>query len=113
MKLISTNRSGVKKQLRRLKMAAEREREVKRKQKLSKGDTFKLKVDKDHTDAALESIERLSCIASVGTTGIIEKVVEHQRGRLSKNIPEEVAPEPKTTMFTDDDFEKFQDEYFG
>jgi hypothetical protein len=37
----------------------------------------------------------------------------HQRGRRARNLPQEAPSEAKSSLFTEADFDKFEEDFFG
>ncbi|KAL3877511.1 hypothetical protein ACJMK2_035209 [Sinanodonta woodiana] len=103
MKLISTKKWGVKKELQKLK--------TRPKKKTSTSKAYKTRKDEDYTDDCLCNLQRLSAnVASAQTIKAAEAVVEREKNRLSKNMKIEKKPKDESTVFTDRDFDGFEED---
>ncbi|KAM3624390.1 uncharacterized protein V6R79_022824 [Siganus canaliculatus] len=115
MDLVSTKRQGVTKQLKRLQG-----RQVSRKSKVTVKDKriksaveeYRKKQKKTHLTANLKYFTNTSCKAKDSDT---LKILSHNSGRQSRNRPEQTAKKVKepVSLFTEDEFQEFQKEYFG
>ncbi|XP_078611697.1 active regulator of SIRT1-like [Branchiostoma floridae x Branchiostoma japonicum] len=109
--LISTNRRGVRKQLRRLQRGRRRDDlTVKDKITVSAIEQYKRQQKEDHTKDNLRYIRSFKTKVD---RSLEEKILEHQRGRLAKNQPKKKRKTKETTVFSEEDFLKFEAEYIG
>eukprot|EP00058_Branchiostoma_floridae_P013691 XP_002599179.1 hypothetical protein BRAFLDRAFT_117401 [Branchiostoma floridae] len=109
--LIGTNRRGVRKQLRRLQRGRRRDDlTVKDKITVSAIEQYKRQQKEDHTKDNLRYIRSFKTKVD---RHLEEKILEHQRGRLAKNQPKKKRKTKETTVFSEDDFLKFEAEYIG
>ncbi|KAK3591338.1 hypothetical protein CHS0354_028446 [Potamilus streckersoni] len=109
MKLISTRKWGVKKELQKLKTRQRKKTSTSSRSSLI--EAYKTTKDADYTDDCLSILQRLSAEAgSTQTTKAAEAVVEREKCRLSKNMRIEKKPKDESTVFTDRDFDRFEEE---
>lgn len=115
MELVSTNRQGVTKQVKRLQGRlgpGKSKATVKDKRIKSAVDEFRKKQRKSHMSANLQYFMENSCKATDSDT---LKILNHSTGRQSRNHPDrptKKAKEPQS-LFTEEEFQQFQKEYFG
>ncbi|XP_034543552.1 active regulator of SIRT1 [Notolabrus celidotus] len=115
MELVSTKRQGVTKQVKRLQGRlgpGKSKATVKDKRIKSAVDEFRKKQRKSQMSANLKYFMETSCKATDSDT---LKILNHNTGRQSRNRPEPPAKKTKETesMFTEEEFQQFQKEYFG
>ncbi|KAG5278808.1 hypothetical protein AALO_G00102980 [Alosa alosa] len=113
--LISSNRQGVSKQLRRLQGhqgAAKSKATVKDKRVKSAIDEYRKKQAKSHLSSNLQYFLGTSHSTKQSAT---QKIVNQNSGRQSRYRPDRPAVKPKEekSIFTEDEFQQFQKEYFG
>ncbi|XP_019614850.1 PREDICTED: active regulator of SIRT1-like [Branchiostoma belcheri] len=109
--LISTNRRGVKKQLKRLQNHRQRDHlTVKDKITVSAIEQYKRQQKEDHT---AENLRFMRSFKTKVDRNLEEKILAHQRGRLAKNQPKKKRKTKETSVFSEDDFLKFEAEYVG
>ncbi|XP_062403101.1 ribosomal protein S19 binding protein 1 [Sardina pilchardus] len=113
--LISSNRQGVSKQLRRLQGqhgAAKSKTTVKDKHVKSAIDEYRKKQAKSHLSANLQYFLGSSCSTKQSAT---QKIVNQNSGRQSRHWPDRpvVKPKQEKSIFSEEEFQQFQKEYFG
>ncbi|KAL7982430.1 hypothetical protein Chor_010028 [Crotalus horridus] len=65
----------------------------------------------DHFKKNMQYMMGTHCVADSTTT---EKILTQNRGRKAKDRPvEKVKKKPEGTVFTEEDFQRFEREYFG
>lgn len=115
MELVSTKRLGVTKQVKRLQGRqgpGKSKTTVKDKKIKSAVEEFKKKQRKSQMSANLQYFMETSCKATDSDTS---KILNHNLGRQSRNLRkplERKTKEPKS-LFTEEEFQQFQKEYFG
>lgn len=115
MDLVSTNRQGVSKQVRRLQGrigTGKSKTTVKDKRIKSAVEEFKKKQGKSHLSNNLNYFLATSFKATESDT---QKILNQNSGRQSRNRPDvhvKKAPEPES-VFTEEEFQQFQKEFFG
>ncbi|XP_019958168.1 active regulator of SIRT1 [Paralichthys olivaceus] len=115
MELVSTRRQGVTKQVKRLQGrqgAGKSKATVKNKRIKSAVEEFRKKQGKSHMKANLKYFMGTVCKTTDSDT---LKIQNHNLGRQSRNRPQKPAKKPKAaeSLFTEEEFQKFQKEYFG
>ncbi|CAH1273771.1 RPS19BP1 [Branchiostoma lanceolatum] len=109
--LISTNKRGVRKQLKRLQRGRRRETlTVKDKVTVSAIEQYKRQKKEDHT---LDNLRYIRSFKTKVNRNVGEKILEHRRGRLAKDQPKKKRKTKETTVFSEEDFLKFEAEYIG
>ncbi|XP_050394566.2 active regulator of SIRT1 [Patella vulgata] len=111
MKLISTNKQGVWKELRHLHKtyAIESKKKRKLKKKISTLEEYREKADKDHTKKNVKLLKQVSNVGKVKSV-YCKKILEQHQRKLAKDLPQESREEPDS-VFTDRDFDQFEQEY--
>ncbi|XP_028309199.1 active regulator of SIRT1 [Gouania willdenowi] len=115
MELVSTNRQGVTKQVKRLQGRLgprKNKATVKDKRIRSAVEEFRKKQGTSHLSENLKYFMKPGVQASDSDT---MKILNHNTGRQSRNRPIKPAPKAKTesSLFTEEEFQQFQKEYFG
>ncbi|XP_034740918.1 active regulator of SIRT1 [Etheostoma cragini] len=115
MELVSTNRQGVTKQVKRLQGRlgpGKSKATVKDKRIKSAVEEFRKKQGKSHMSDNLKYFMGTSYKATDSDTS---KILSHSSGRQSRNRPEKPAKKAKESqsLFTEEEFQQFQKEYFG
>jgi len=115
MELVSTNRQGVTKQVKRLQGRlgpGKSKATVKDKRIKSAVEEFRKKQGKNHMSTNLKYFMETSCKATDSDT---LKIQAHNSGRQSRNRPDQTAKKAKEpqSLFTEEEFQQFQKEYFG
>lgn len=113
--LISSNRQGVRKQLRRLQGhqgAQKSKATVKDKHVKSAIDEYRRKQTKSQLRANLQYFLGTNSAAKQSST---QKIVNQNSGRQSRFQPDRpvVKPKEEKSIFSEDEFQAFQKEYFG
>ncbi|XP_059184780.1 ribosomal protein S19 binding protein 1 [Centropristis striata] len=114
MELVSTKRQGVTKQVKRLQGRlgpGKSKATVKDKRIKSAVEEFRKKQPKSHMSANLKYFLE----SHKATDSDTLKIQSHNSGRQSRNRPEPVAKKAKEeeSLFTEEEFQQFQKEYFG
>ncbi|KAM4611961.1 active regulator of SIRT1 [Polymixia lowei] len=115
MEMVSTNRHGVTKQVKRLQGRlgpGKNKATVKDKRIKSAVEEFRKKQRKSQMSANLEYFLGTDYKATNSDT---KKILNQNSGRQSRNRPDgpvKKAAEPKS-LFTEEEFQKFQKDYFG
>ncbi|BFZ17390.1 hypothetical protein BsWGS_20429 [Bradybaena similaris] len=110
MDFILTDRQGVWKGLRKLQKKQRKEVIEKRKKQKTKSAIEKYQESAhDHTEASVKALRRLTELGKVEDQ-VAEKILYKQPCRLSRDIKEE-ATEVTKSVFTEEDFDKFEKEY--
>ncbi|XP_041838974.1 ribosomal protein S19 binding protein 1 [Melanotaenia boesemani] len=115
MKLVSTKRQGVTKQVKRLQGRlgpGKSKATVKDKRIKSAVEEFRKKQGMSHMNANLKYFMQTTCKATDSDT---MKILSHSSGRQSRNHPGQPAKKVKKpqSLFTEEEFQQFQKEYFG
>ncbi|XP_062292690.1 ribosomal protein S19 binding protein 1 [Scomber scombrus] len=115
MDLVSTKRQGVTKQVKRLQGRlgpGKSKATVKDKRIKSAVEEFRKKQGKNQMSSNLKYFMETTCKATDSDT---LKILSHHTGRQSRNRPEKLAKKAKEpeSLFTEEDFQQFQKEYFG
>ncbi|XP_071360255.1 active regulator of SIRT1 [Trachinotus anak] len=115
MELVSTKRQGVTKQVKRLQGRlgpGKSKATVKDKRIKSAVEEFRKKQGKSHMSANLKYFMGTGYKTTDSDT---LKILSHNSGRQSRNRPERSAKKPKEpqSLFTEEEFQQFQKEYFG
>ncbi|XP_008429620.1 active regulator of SIRT1 [Poecilia reticulata] len=115
MDLVSTNRQGVTKQVKRLQGRlgpGKSKATVKDKRIRSAVEDFRKKQRKSHLDANLKYFLETAGKAEASDT---KKILGHSRGRQSRNRPDKpvIKSREAQSLFTEEEFQQFQREYFG
>ncbi|XP_035824259.1 active regulator of SIRT1 isoform X2 [Aplysia californica] len=112
MELIKTNRQGVWKELRKLQKTHKKDVMEKRKKKKFKSaiELYKEQNDVDYTEANVEALQKITELGKVRDE-VAEKILYKQPNRLSRDIKEKEVEEEESTVFTEEDFQKFAREY--
>ncbi|KAF6720157.1 Active regulator of SIRT1 [Oryzias melastigma] len=115
MEQISTNRQGVTRQVKRLQGRlgpGKSKATVKDKRIKSAIEEFRKKQGKTNLSANLKYFTKTT---SKPTGSDTFKIQNHNKGRQSRNRPDNPAKKPKETqsLFTEEEFQQFQKEYFG
>ncbi|XP_070841532.1 active regulator of SIRT1 [Chaetodon trifascialis] len=115
MKLVSTKRQGVTKQVRRLQGRqgpGKSKATVKDKRIKSAVEEFRKKQGKSHMSANLKYFMETGYKAANPDT---LKILNHNSGRQSRNRPDRPTKKSKEpeSLFTEKEFQQFQKEYFG
>lgn len=115
MDLVSTNRQGVTKQVKRLQGRlgpGKSKATVKDKRIKSAVEEFRKTQRKSHMSENLKYFMQTACRARDSDT---RKILSHNTGRQSRNHPEQPAKKAKEpqSLFTEEEFQQFQKEYFG
>ncbi|XP_022593973.1 active regulator of SIRT1 [Seriola dumerili] len=115
MELVSTKRQGVTKQVKRLQGRlgpGKSKATVKDKRIKSAVEEFRKKQGKSQMSANLKYFMATGYKATDSDTS---KILNHNLGRQSRNRPELLAKKPKEpkSLFTEEEFQQFQKEYFG
>ncbi|KAF7711190.1 ribosomal protein S19 binding protein 1 [Silurus meridionalis] len=114
MDQISTNKQGVKKQIRRLQAnnkTRKNKATVKDKQIRNALEEYQKKQKKSQLSSNLEYFLESSCKTQDSCT---KKIVQQNVGRQSRYHPEKpVKKQEKQSIFTEAEFQKFQQEYFS
>ncbi|XP_030638440.1 active regulator of SIRT1 [Chanos chanos] len=115
MDLISSNREGVCKQVRRLQGrsgAGKSKATVKNKHIRSALDEYRKKQKKSHLGSNLEYFLGAKEKTQENNT---KKILLQNSGRQSRNQPDVPVkkPQEEKSLFTEEQFQKFQKEYFG
>ncbi|XP_017271592.1 ribosomal protein S19 binding protein 1 [Kryptolebias marmoratus] len=115
MELVSTKRQGVTRQVKRLQGRlgpGKSKATVKDKRIKSAVEEFRKKQAKSQMSANLKYFLETSCKATDSDT---LKILNHNVGRQSRNRPDKPVKKPKETesLFTEEEFQQFQKEYFG
>ncbi|KAK3556721.1 hypothetical protein QTP70_015080 [Hemibagrus guttatus] len=114
MDQISTNKQGVRKQIRRLQAhntTRKNKATVKNKQIKDALEEYRKKQKKSHLDSNLQYFLGNSYKMQESCT---KKIVQQNTGRLSRHQPEKpVKKQEKQSIFTEAEFQKFQEEYFS
>ncbi|KAM8772267.1 ribosomal protein S19 binding protein 1 [Acanthopagrus latus] len=115
MKLVSTNRQGVTKQVKRLQGRlgpGKSKATVKDKRIKSAVEEFRKKQGKSHLSDNLKYFLETGYKATDSAT---LKILNHNTGRQSRDRPERPAKKAKEpeSLFTEEEFQQFQKEYFG
>lgn len=113
--LVSSNRHGVRKQLRRLQGRGEATKSkatVKDKRVRSAIDEYRKKQTKSHLSANLQYLLGTGHAAKQSAT---QKIINQNSGRQSRFQPDQpvAKPQEEKPVFTEDEFQEFQKEYFG
>ncbi|ESO89011.1 hypothetical protein LOTGIDRAFT_228955 [Lottia gigantea] len=111
MRLINSNKHGVWKQLRQLHV--EQAHDTKKKKLLKKTksrlEEYKDNQEKDHTKSNVKIFKQISSVGKIKSV-YSKKIIEQHQRKLSKDMPKEMNEE-SDTVFTDRDFDKFEEEY--
>ncbi|XP_051240385.1 ribosomal protein S19 binding protein 1 [Dicentrarchus labrax] len=115
MKLVSTKREGVTKQVKRLQGRlgpGKSKATVKDKRIKSAVEEFRKKQGKSHLSDNLKYFMETGYKATDSDT---LKILSHNSGRQSRNRPDQTAKKAKEpqSLFTEEEFQQFQKEYFG
>ncbi|XP_014873521.1 active regulator of SIRT1 [Poecilia latipinna] len=115
MNLVSTNRQGVTKQVKRLQGRlgpGKSKATVKDKRIRSAVEDFRKKQPKSQLDANLKYFLESAGKAEAFDT---KKILRHSRGRQSRNRPDKPVKTSREaqSLFTEEEFQQFQREYFG
>ncbi|CAN9510622.1 unnamed protein product [Ophioblennius macclurei] len=115
MELVSTKRQGVTKQVKRLQGSlgpGKSKATVKDKRIKSVVEEFRKKQGKSQMSTNLAYFMTSDYKATDSDT---LKIVNHNSGRQSRDRPDRPAKKPKESpsLFTEEEFEQFQKEYFG
>ncbi|KAM7008724.1 active regulator of SIRT1 [Tautogolabrus adspersus] len=115
MELVSTKRQGVTKQVKRLQGRlgpGKSKATVKDKRIKSAVEEFRKKQRKSQMSANLKYFMETGYKATDSDT---LKILNHNSGRQSRNRPERPAKKAKEpeSLFTEEEFQQFQKEYFG
>lgn len=115
MKLVSTKRQGVTKQVKRLQGRqgpGKSKATVKDKRIKSAVEEFRKKQGKSHMSANLKYFMETGYKATNSDT---LKILSHNSGRQSRNRPDRTTKKSKEpeSLFTEKEFQQFQKEYFG
>ncbi|XP_013870976.1 active regulator of SIRT1 [Austrofundulus limnaeus] len=115
MELVSTKRQGVTRQVKRLQGRlgpGKSKATVKDKRIISAVDEFRKKQPKSQMSANLRYFLKTGGKAADSDT---MKILNHNKGRQSRNRPDQPVKTPKETqsLFTEEEFQQFQKEYFG
>ncbi|KAM9315018.1 active regulator of SIRT1 [Pholidichthys leucotaenia] len=115
MELVSTKRQGVTKQVKRLQGRlgpGKSKATVKDKRIKSAVEEFRKKQDTSQLSTNLKYFMETACKATDSDT---LKILNHNTGRQSRNRPDKPAKKPKEaqSLFTEEEFLQFQNEYFG
>ncbi|XP_040892920.1 ribosomal protein S19 binding protein 1 [Toxotes jaculatrix] len=115
MELVSTKRQGVTKQVKRLQGRlgpGKSKATVKDKRIKSAVEEFRKKQGKSQMSANLKYFMETGYKATDSDT---LKILSHNSGRQSRNRPDKQGKKPKEpqSLFTEEEFEQFQKEYFG
>ncbi|XP_076583629.1 active regulator of SIRT1 [Chaetodon auriga] len=115
MKLVSTKRQGVTKQVKRLQGRqgpGKSKATVKDKRIRSAVEEFRKKQGKSHMSANLKYFMETGYKATDSDTS---KILNHNSGRQSRNRPDRPTKKSKEpeSLFTEKEFQQFQKEYFG
>jgi len=114
--LVSTNRDGVRKQLRLLQQGRgtgkKSKATVKDKRVRSAIDEYRKKQTKSHLSSNLKYFLGTDHAAKQSAT---QKILNHNAGRQSRHRPDGRVRKPREekSVFTEDEFQAFQKEYFG
>ncbi|XP_060082259.1 active regulator of SIRT1-like [Ylistrum balloti] len=71
---------------------------------------FKQQQAEDLTNESLKRIQEMSRVCKTSSK-VTHTIVQHNNGKLAKNIPTPVTQQESNTVFTDRDFDKFEQEY--
>uniref|UniRef100_A0A1A8BTQ9 Active regulator of SIRT1 n=1 Tax=Nothobranchius kadleci TaxID=1051664 RepID=A0A1A8BTQ9_NOTKA len=115
MELVSTKRQGVTKQVKRLQGrhgSGKSKATVKNKRIKSAVEEFRKKQGQSQMSANLKYFTTTSSKATESDT---LKILSHNLGRQSRNCTDKPVKKAKETqsVFTEEEFEEFQKEYFG
>ncbi|KAM9483402.1 active regulator of SIRT1 isoform 1-T1 [Clarias gariepinus] len=114
MEQISTNKQGVRKQIRRLqahKTSRKNKATVKDKQIRNALEEYKKKQKKSQLDSNLQYFLKTTHKMQETCTN---KIVQQNAGRLSRHQPEKrVKKQEEQSIFTEAEFQKFEQEYFS
>lgn len=118
MELVNTNRQGVSKQVKRLqgRLGTRKSKAtVKDKRIKCALEEFRKNQRKSHLKANLQYFTETSCKATESDT---MKILNHNAGRQSRNKLDRPAKNTKKakepeSLFTEEEFQQFQKEYFG
>ncbi|XP_034044979.1 active regulator of SIRT1 [Thalassophryne amazonica] len=115
MELVSSNRQGVKKQVKRLQGrlgSGKSKATVKNRRIRSAVEEFRRKQKKSHLSANLKYLTGTSYKASDSET---LKIQNQNTGRQSRSRVDKITKKSKEpqSLFTEEEFQQFQKEYFG
>ncbi|XP_019905492.2 active regulator of SIRT1 isoform X2 [Esox lucius] len=115
MNLVSTNRQGVSRGVRRLQGRlgpGKSKATVKGKRVKSAVEEFRKTQGKSHLTSNLQYFLRTGFSAAESETA---KIVSQNSGRQSRHRPDRTVPKPpeEKSVFTEEEFLQFQKEYFG
>ncbi|XP_059809517.1 ribosomal protein S19 binding protein 1 [Hypanus sabinus] len=112
-RLLNTSKKGRRKELERIRRQREKNKAtVKGKVVKSALEEYRKTRAADHTEANLQYMLGSQFLTESSVT---EKVETYNRGRKAKDRPKEkkVKKKEETSIFSENDFAKFQREYFG
>lgn len=110
MRRITTNKKGVKKELKKLKcQPLHKLPAIIKKQKLAVEESYKYRKE-DKTHSNLTFLEKLKKLDSTPSS-TVNKILVHNKGNLSKNKPQDDSEKEEKSIFSDNDFDKFEKEY--
>ncbi|XP_013383345.1 active regulator of SIRT1-like [Lingula anatina] len=109
--LLGTNKKGVKKQKERLTQKPNKNKvTIKGKKLKSVVEEYRKNKPKDNTTDNLYFLQLLSN-SHKPHSSVVEKIMEQHRGKLAKDRPPEPVVKEEGSVFTDRDFDKFEEEY--
>ncbi|XP_003976860.1 active regulator of SIRT1 [Takifugu rubripes] len=115
MELVSTNRQGVSKQVKRLQGrlgSGKSKATVKDKRIKSAVEEFRKKQKKSNMSANLQYFMETCCKASDSDTLKIQRYNSGRQSRNKRDRPKKAAKKQES-VFTEEEFQQFQKEYFG